>query len=257
MTESPIKPPENKSADGLRRATRVRAVLQAAVFTPTQKLWLLGLNTWPMIHLLGAVTGLAALPWSLPWCFLAVAVWLLLLPPLLCRLLAPRHLPAGPVAVPSGHFFRWWATWQLQILFNRLPWVDELLRLVPGLYSLWLRLWGAQIGRLTLWSPGVRVFDRPLLNIGHDVVIGIDARLLGHYGGLDGSGRTVLMLGPVTIGDRTTIGGNAILAPGVTLESDQSTEALFLGAPFTHWRKGQRINPPEPSIFNASLKHEK
>ena len=253
MIESPTKPPENRSADGLRRATRVRAVLHAAAFTPAQKVLLLGLNAWPLIHLLGAAAGLTALPWSLPSRLLIVVGWLFVVPPMLCRLIAPERLPSGPVVIPSAPFFRWWATWQLQILFNRLPWIDELLRLVPGLYSLWLRLWGAQIGRLTLWSPGIRVFDRPLLRIGHDVVIGIDARLLGHYGGLDESGRAVLTLGPVTIGDRTTIGGHALLAPGVTLEADQATEALFLGTPFTHWRAGQRVLPPEPPSFDSSL----
>jgi hypothetical protein len=250
MIESPTKTPESRSADGLRRATRVRAVLHAATFSPAQKLLLLGLNLWPAVHLLGAVLGLLWLPWPMAGRTLAVVAWLLLLPPLLCRLAAPGRLPAGTFAVPSGAFFRWWMTWQLQMLFNRLPWIDETLRFVPGLYSLWLRLWGARIGRLTLWSPGVRIHDRPLIQIGHDVVIGIDARLLGHYGGLDETGRTVLTLGPVTIGDRTTIGGSALLAPGVVLDADQSTEALFLGAPFTRWQAGQRVPHPQSTSLN-------
>ena len=45
-------------------------------------------------------------------------------------------------------------------------------------------------------------------------------------------------------GCRTTVGGGALLGPGVALDADQSTEALFLGTPFTRWRAGERVSPP-------------
>lgn len=231
-----------QSADGLRRVTRVRAILRAAKFSPGEKILLLALNAWPLVHVAAGVALALAMPWSLGWRAPAVLGWLLLLPPVLSRLVAGSGLPSGEVTVPSRAFFRWWTTWQLQMLFNRLPWIDETLRLVPGLYSLWLRLWGARIGRLTLWSPGVRVFDRPLLRVGDDVVFGIDVRLAGHFGGVDPDGRACFTLGPITVGDRTTIGGGAFLGPGVVVEADQATEALFLGAPFTRWRAGERIS---------------
>jgi hypothetical protein len=135
------------------------------------------------------------------------------------------------------------------MIFNRLPWIDEMLRLVPGLYSLWLRLWGARVGRLTLWSPGVRIYDRPLLHLGDDVVLGVDARLTGHFGGVDANGRNVFTLGAVSLGDRTTLGGGALLGPGVTLDADQTTEALFLGTPFAHWHAGERRSSRPASDF--------
>ncbi len=246
--------PTALSADGLRRAMRVRAIIEAATFTSQQKLLLLLLNAWPLAHLTVAAM-LAVLPeWPAGWRALAAASWLFLSPPLLCRLVIGSGLPSGETKAPSNIFFRWWMTWQLQMLFNRLPWIEEILRFVPGLYSLWLRLWGARIGRLTLWSPGVRIYDRPLLHIGDDVVLGIDARLVGHFGGLDAQGRVTLVLGPVTLGDRTSLGGGAMLAPGCTVEADQATEALFLGAPFTRWRDGKRViedthfpNPSSPA----------
>ena len=240
--------PDVSSADGLHRGPRVRAILHAASFTPAQKLLLLALNAWPLAHLLGSVAWAVLPAWPAGWRALAVGLWLLALPPLLARFVVGRGLPAGPIPVPSRYFFRWWTTWQLQMLFNRLPWLEELMRLLPGFYSAWLRLWGARIGRLTLWSPGVKISDRPLLRIGNDTVIGIDARLVGHFGGLDADGRVTLTLGPVTVGDRTTVGGSALLGPGVLLESDQATEALFLGTPFTHWRDGQRVPRPDPPI---------
>lgn len=242
--------PDTPSVDGLRRGSRVRAVVHAAKFSPAQKLLLLGLNAWPVGHLLGAFAWAVLPPWTAVWRTAAVVFWILLVPPILSRAIGGHRLPLGETAVPSPVFFRWWSTWQLQMLFNRLPWIDELLRFVPGLYSLWLRLWGARIGRLTLWSPGARISDRPLLRLGDDVVIGLDVRLFGHFGGLDEGGRAMLTLGTVTIGDRTSVGGCALLGPGVVLGSDQVTEALFIGNPGALWRGGERIRSVE--TFSSS-----
>lgn len=234
--------PANPSADGLRRAARVRAITRGATFSAREKALLLALNALPAVHL--AILGLllVALPASLSIRLGLAACWLLLPPPLLARFALRSGLPAGEIAVPSRAFFRWWITWQLQTVFNRLPWIEEGLRLVPGAYSAWLRLWGARIGRLTLWSPGVRILDRPLLVIGHEVVLGVDTRLVGHFGGLDPEGRSTFTLGPITLGDRCVVGAAALIGPGVTLDSDQATEALFLGTPFTHWRRGARVS---------------
>ena len=221
---------------------RVRAVTSHAHFTPAQKVRLLALNALPLAHL----AGLAALVTFLPPNPLARLVaglgWFFILPPLLARIVLLRSLPQGEIAVPSAAFFRWWTTWQLQAVFNRLPWIEELLRFIPGAYSAWLRLWGARVGRLTLWSPGVRVFDRPLLRIGDDVVLGIDTRLVGHFGALDATGCTTFTIGLITLGDRCTLGASALLGPGVTLGADQTTEVLFLGTPFTQWREGARVS---------------
>ena len=238
--------PANLSADGLRRARRVRAVTAGARFTHGEKLLLLGLNALPLLHLLSLSGVIVLLPVSWPIRLVAGLAWLLLLPPVLSRIALIRPLLHGEVGVPSPTFFRWWATWQLQIVFNRLPWIEESLRFVPGLYSLWLRLWGARIGRLTLWSPGVRVFDRPLLHLGDDVVLGLDTRLVGHFADLDASGRSRFVLGPIKIGDRCTLGAGALLGPGLILGADQATEALFLGTPFTHWHTGQRLSSSSP-----------
>src|SRR5580698_10538982 len=138
--------PVGQSADGLRRAFRVRSVVRAARFSPREKLLLLSINAWPVVHLAGAVALVGLTRWPLGWRALAAAGWFFAAPPLICRLVAGRGLPAGEFDVPSPAFFRWWATWYLQAVFNRLLWIEEIFRLVPGLYSAWLRLWGASIG---------------------------------------------------------------------------------------------------------------
>lgn len=244
--------PAGLSADGLRRAPRVRAIARAAAFTGGQKFLLLLLNAWPMVHLGAAVAWLALPWWEIPLRLAVAVAWILLLPPLLCRLLGLGRLSQGEIAVPSTAFFRWWSSWQLQMVFNRFPFIEEGLRLVPGLYSLWLRLWGARVGRLTLWSPGVRVYDRPFIQIGDDAVIGLEACLLAHFGGLDREGRSNLVIGPVAIGDRTTVGGRSLLGPGLVLEADQFTETLFLGTPFSHWRAGERVHSENFSPRNLT-----
>lgn len=220
---------------------RVRIITEGATFSPHEKLRLLALNALPLAHVILFMLLACLLPGGLLLRVVVLAATLFLLPPLLARYVLRKGLPSGEIAVPSEAFFRWWITWQLQTVFNRLPWIEELLRLIPGAYSAWLRLWGANIGRLTLWSPGVRIFDRPLLTIGDDVVLGIDTRIVGHFGGLDAGGRSTFTLAPITIGDRCVIGASALLGPGVTLDADQATEALFLGPPFTHWSQGTRV----------------
>jgi hypothetical protein len=42
--------------------------------------------------------------------------------------------PEGQLTQDMSAYRVWWVLTQWQILFNRLPWLEELLRLVPGLY---------------------------------------------------------------------------------------------------------------------------
>jgi hypothetical protein len=242
--------PANPSADGLRRAPRVRLITKGALFSQRQKLRLLALNALPLAHLTSLALIAVTFPGGLTARITAATLWFFLLPPLLARYILRPSLPSGEITVPSEAFFQWWTTWQLQAVFNRLPFIEEILRIIPGAYSGWLRLWGAKIGRLTLWSPGVRILDRSLIDIGDDVVIGIDTRIVGHFGGLNAAGHSTFTLGLITIGDRCIIGASSLLAPGFTLAPDQATEALFLGTPFTRWQAGQRI---QNSITPSSL----
>ncbi|MCX6953885.1 MAG: hypothetical protein NTV51_17180 [Verrucomicrobia bacterium] len=87
----------------------------------------------------------------------------------------------------------------------------------------------------------MKIYDRPFLRLGDDVIVGIDVRFVAHFSHVNPAGRTVLSLGPITLGDRTSVGGSALLSAGFTLDPDQATEALFLGAPFARWRDAQRV----------------
>ena len=212
------------------------------------QIWMLLWNFFPLGHC-ALIAYLAAYLDAGPlgrWT--AATVCLFLLPPLLARLVvAVVRMHEGRIALGTSAFLAWWATAQFQMIFNRLPVLEELLRLVPGLYSNWLRLWGSHIGRLTFWAPGVRVLDRGYLNLGDDVVFGAGVRLNSHVLLKEQSGAWQLVLAPITIGSRAVIGGYALLTAGTDVAVEEVTRAHLLSPPFTKWRDGKRVREDEVS----------
>lgn len=189
----------------------------------------------PLLHA-ASVAALCVLPLigKTPLWTLALAPGVLyLVPPLAVRLAVLVHpLPNGKCDIGSAGFLVWWLTAQWQMLFTRLPALEELLRLVPGLYSLWLRLWGARIGRLVYWSPGVLLFDRPLVEIGDRVLLGSCLRIVPHFIGPDEEGKRSLVIAPVRIGSDAIVGGHAVLSPGVEIAPGAVTIATRTVRPF-------------------------
>jgi hypothetical protein len=174
------------------------------------------------------------------------AAALYLIPPFFARLMsATCKIPEGSIPVGSRPFFAWWSLLQLQMIFCRVPALEELLRLFPGLYSLWLRLWGARIGRLTFWSPGTVILDRPFLSVGNNVVFGAGVRINPHVLIKNSSGELELLLGTVKIGDRVRIGGYSLLTAGVEIAPDEDPQTLLVLPPFSTWRNGRRIRTRE------------
>lgn len=191
-------------------------------------------NFLPLLH----VCGVIACAWyvSIPLAMVGLYVF----PPLLCRLiLLLCPLTGGTYPSGSREFVSWWATAQTQMIFSRLPMLEELLRMVPGLYSMWLRSWGARIGRLTFWSPGVRILDRSFLKIGNDVVTGAGVRINAHViECIDGE--TKLHLADIVVGDGCNIGGYSLLTAGCRVDEGEALHAFALLPPFSSWSKGKR-----------------
>ena len=175
----------------------------------------------------------------------AIALWtpvvLYLLPPIAVRLqLRVWPLPHGRVDLASGPFLRWWASAQWQMIFARLPALEELLRLLPGVYSAWLRLWGARIGALVYWSPGVAVLDRPLLRIGDRATLGAGVRVNPHVIAPAPDGHGALYLAPVAVGADALIGGYSILLPGCEVADGEVTAPFRSIHAFTRVEGGRR-----------------
>jgi acetyltransferase-like isoleucine patch superfamily enzyme len=208
-----------------------------------QRLLMLALNYVPLMHVLAvaAAVGVAWAPYG--WRILAGGTLLFVVPALAARALhALIPIPGTHVRVGTHAFFAWWAMANLQMLFSRIPAIEEALRLVPGLYSTWLRLWGARIGRLTYWGAGLRILDRSFLHIGDDVIFGAAVRLNPHVLARNEQGELELILAPIVIGDRSVVGGYSLLTAGTELAADECTRAFLVSPPFSHWRKGKRVS---------------
>lgn len=193
------------------------------------------------VAIAGCLVWFALMPHNALPLFLAFAL-VYLIPPVIVRAtLRAATVEPGAYSLESRMFLRWWFSAQFQVLHNRLPFLEELLRLVPGLYSAWLRLWGSRIGRLTFWAPGTFVLDRSLLSVGDRVVFGVGARLHAHVIDRDAEGNPRLFIGAIGIGDDTLIGGMSLLAPGVTVDAGETTPAVYALPAFAHWSGGRRV----------------
>lgn len=195
------------------------------------RLAMLLLNFIPLLH---AACAIACLFTRWPWLF-PVALYLI---PLLPGRLLRESLKSTPTGIPMGSadFLKWWACFQCQALFLRFPALEEALRLIPGLYSNWLRLWGSRVGRLTYWAPGTIILDRGFLDIGDEVVFGAGVRINPHV--LEDS---TLKLAPVKIGDGAVIGGYSLLTAGTEISPGETTRAFLISPPFSKWKDGRRI----------------
>jgi hypothetical protein len=211
---------------------------------PRQRLLMVGMAYVPLLHVLASVLTTWATYRSFGFggaCAAGLAA-VYLLPPLAVFAARPRaHIVDDVVIVGTPGFFRWWYTAQWQIAFNRFPQLEEALRVVPGLYSAWLRLWGAKIGRLVYWSPGLQLYDRPFLEIGDRVVIGADTKMSPHFLARGASGATELVLAPIQIGADALIGGSTLLPAGVCVAEREQTPGGRPMAPFSRFENGEHI----------------
>jgi hypothetical protein len=166
---------------------------------------------WPWIH-----GGLLALTlWGAWW---GVPLVLYVLPPMLHRLHA-RVYPLQEGAHPLvGHaYVPWWGSHQLQVIFTAVPSLEAILR-VLGLYSPWLRLWGARVGRGVYWTPLVEITDRSLLEIGDGVVVGHRCGFYAHAI-KPARGNLYLFAKRIRIGERAFLGAGCGFGPGARVEA--------------------------------------
>ncbi|RCJ32506.1 acyl transferase [Nostoc minutum NIES-26] len=110
----------------------------------------------------------------------------------------------------------WWGSHQIQTIYIAIPALEAVLRLIPGVFSIWLRLWGAKVGRNVYWTPGLEIADRGLIEIGDRVVIG---HRVGIYSHVIKPRKQDLMLyvKKVKIGNDVFVGAGSHLGPGVVI----------------------------------------
>ena len=169
-------------------------------------------------------------------------LWLYLLPPLLCRLALLTGLPVTDGAGPNEPVFRkWWFLTQLQMPFNRVGLLEEVLRLVPGLYSLWLNLWGAKVSLMTFWTRDVFISDRYLLTIEPGVTLASRTGVSAHLVSPGADGVLRLVVAPVVIERGAVLGIRSGLGPGCRLFAGELLPAGRMLPPHTGWRDGRKL----------------
>ncbi|HWI56180.1 MAG TPA: hypothetical protein VNZ22_03055, partial [Bacillota bacterium] len=142
-------------------AASARRSLAAHSLSVRQRLFVMVLSYIPILHLIGiaCVSFWPGMPGL--WRILAIPAVIYLLPAMLARIIVKGFpLRSQILKLGSADFFKWWAVSNLQMIFCRLPILEELLRMIPMAYGAWLRLWGSKIGRLIFWSPGTQILDR-------------------------------------------------------------------------------------------------
>lgn len=158
-----------------------------------------------------------------PWLIMPLVLYVL--PPFAFRI-HQRWFPIrlGATRLLGERYIAWWGAHQFQLIYIAIPQLEAMLRLVPGLYSTWLRCWGAQIGKSVYWTPLVEISDRSLLVIGDGVVVGHRAGIYGH---IIRPSRDNLMLycKPVVIGAGAFIGAASVLGPGAKIHENAFIEA--------------------------------
>ena len=217
----------------------MQASLSDNDWAPELKGAMLLANVIPLAHAVAVLYSL------FHWHWLVSLAVLYLLPPFsVSSLFSVRGRPKGRYPVSSPEFLTWWLSCQAQTLFLRLPFLEELLRLVPGLYSAWLRLWGSRLGARTYWSPGTVVLDRSYLELGDDVVFGAGARLNGHVVARDAAGRLELIVDDISIGEGASVGGYSLLTAGTFVAAGETLRACLLSPPYSRWEGGRRVKEP-------------
>lgn len=118
----------------------------------------------------------------------------------------------------------WWTSHCLQMLFIAMPVFEGPLHLVPGLFSIWLRMWGSRIGRQVYWTPKIEVVDRGLLEVGDNVVVGHLAVFCSHAI-TPRAGKLSLIVQTIRIGSCSFVGAESRLGPGANLPEGELLKA--------------------------------
>ncbi|HEC06847.1 MAG TPA: hypothetical protein ENJ12_08350 [Thiolapillus brandeum] len=170
------------------------------------------------------------------------AAWLYLLPPVTCRItLALFGRPLTRDSTPQDRSFRvWWFLTQLQMPFNRIGLLEELLRLVPGLYGSWLTLWGSRVSPFSFWARDILISERYLLTVEKGAVIASQCGLAGHVVTLDERGNHHLQVAPIVIEYGAMLGIRSGLGPGCKVAAGEMLPAGRMLPPFTCWKDGRK-----------------
>lgn len=111
----------------------------------------------------------------------------------------------------------WIVAHRLQYNFITFAIFEKILILIPGLYSLWLRLWGSRIGKGVIWTPNLEVLDRTDLAVGDYCFIGDKSYFSSHFI-VRKNNKLILFYDSITVGSKSLIGAHCHLGPGAKVK---------------------------------------
>jgi hypothetical protein len=199
------------------------------------------INGVPFLHLALVTASLFVI--EAPHNFFVALVLFYISPPIAAQLLFQVFgKPEGQFDINTKAYFVWWAVAQLQAIFVRVPAFEEILRIIPFVYSNWLRLWGARIGAMVYWGPRIMLLDRPWLSVGSRVIIGYGTGFTSHLVSKNAqTGKIELLLATPRVEDDVILGGLSGLGPGSEVAEGEMLPSTLLLAPFYRWEKGRRV----------------
>lgn len=202
------------------------------------RLLMLVFNYVPFFLFCGIVGSIWKLHNNISLMFSIITLIIYVIPPLITRIaLSFCPLKETEYMLFSKEYLVWWLIFCCQIIYLRFPFLEELIRTIPGAYSLWLRIfWGAKIGKFTYWAPGTRILERNFLKIGDNVIFAADTRLNAHV-----QTDSKLLIAPIVIEDNVVVGAYSLLTCGTVLKANQATKAFLISPPFSVWKDGVRI----------------
>ncbi len=146
-------------------------------------------------------------------------------PLLVYRIHCQFHPVSEGVSYLKGEQYSpWWGAHQIQSIYIAFPALETVLRLVPGVFSAWLRLWGSQIGEQVYWGAIGEIAERGLLKVGDRALIG---HRVGFYAHIIKPKRNNLLLyvKAIEIGEDAFVGSGSCIGAGVVLTPRAYLEA--------------------------------
>jgi len=206
--------------------------------------------------LLMTIVSLAALgvfaQWPSGWSALLLLFILYLFPPMVLRIMlrwAP--LKQGISAIDGRKFSPWLAAHHIQAFYDALPYLEALLRVIPGFYSMWLRMWGSRIGYGVVWPVRIDVLDRNLMDIGNRVTFDREVELAAHVRQKMEGGAARVLVRTVRIGSHAYIGASTRIGPGAIVPHNANVPPLTMVG--VNEAYGEAVRHPEKEEAQFAL----
>ena len=183
---------------------------------------------FPLLLTILSLTALGVFAqWPSLWSAALILFVVYVLPPMVQRIMfrwAP--LKHGVACIDGRAFCSWMAAHHIQAFYDALPYLESLLRVIPGFYSMWLRMWGSRVGYGVVWPVRMDVVDRHLMDIGNRVTFDREVELVAHVRQkMEGAGSRVLVR-PVRIGSYAFLGAGVRVGPGATVPHNANVPAM-------------------------------